>query len=461
MKRIQATALFALAALVAFADAKYEANWNSLNTRPCPQWWKDARFGIFVHWGVYSVPAFAPHDTNSVYECYAEHYANPKRWEKEDSAFPAYHARHHPGKSYGDFVADFTAVDFDPAAWAALFRRSGAKYVVLTSKHHDGFALLPSAYSPYFNAGMTGPKRDLCGELTEAVRAAGLHMGFYYSLLEWRHPLCNKDDIGKFVEQVNLPQLKELVVRYRPEIVWTDGEWDYPWEVWRGPEFLSWLYNESPVKDTVVANDRWGAGFRGKCGDHYTTEYEDIAHDGEASDSHPWEECRGIGLSFGYNRYETTQQYLSDEACIETLCDKVSRGGNLLLNIGPTAEGLIPVIMEERLLAIGRWLEVNGEAIYGTVAWEKRPRDMKKNRVYFTKKGDVLYAIVFGSAEKVFVPGAGEVDSVTLLGGDREISWTRSGDDVEIEMPLFRQGAAPCAHALVFKLAKSSGRETE
>ena len=461
MKRIQATALFALVASVAFADAKYEANWNSLNTRPCPQWWKDARFGIFVHWGVYSVPAFAPHDTNSVYECYAEHYANPKRWEKEDSAFPAYHAKHHPGKSYGDFVADFTAVDFDPAAWAALFRRSGAKYVVLTSKHHDGFALWPSAYSPYFNAGMTGPKRDLCGELTEAVRAAGLHMGFYYSLLEWRHPLCNKNDIGKFVERVNLPQLKELVVRYRPEIVWTDGEWDYPWEVWRGPEFLSWLYNESPVKDTVVANDRWGAGFRGKCGDHYTTEYEDIAHDGEASDSHPWEECRGIGLSFGYNRYETTQQYLSDEACIETLCDKVSRGGNLLLNVGPTAEGLIPVIMEERLLAIGRWLEVNGEAIYGTVAWEKRPRDMKKNRVYFTKKGDVLYAIVFGFAEKVFVPGAGEVDSVTLLGGDREISWTRSGDDVEIEMPLFRQGAAPCAHALVFKLAKSSGRETE
>jgi len=442
----------ALSAIPLFADAKYEANWESLNTRPCPAWWKDAKFGIFIHWGVYSVPAFAPYDEASVYGCYAEHYGNPGRW-KTYPQFAEYHAKHYPNKSYSDLAADFTAADFDPAAWADLFKRSGAKYVVLTSKHHDGFALWPSAYSPYFNAGLAGPKRDLCGDLTDAVRAAGLHMGFYYSLLEWRHPLYNKDDIGKYVEQVNLPQLKELVGRYKPDIVWTDGEWDYPWEVWRGPEFLSWLYNESPVRDTVVANDRWGRGFRGKCGDHYTTEYEDVAHDGEASDTHPWEECRGIGRSFGYNKFETTAHYLSNEGCVETLCDKVSRGGNLLLNIGPTAEGLIPVIMEERLLAIGKWLEVNGEAIYGTTAWEKCPRDMKKSRVYFTKKGDALYAIAFGPADKVMVPGAGDVKSVSLLGSDRAIVWKQEGDDAEIEMPAFRLGEAPCEHALVFKLS--------
>ena len=434
------------------ASAKaYDANWESLNTRPCPQWWKDAKFGIFIHWGVYSVPAFAPCGKDSVYDCYAEHYANPERW-KDGSETVEYHKKHYPNKSYNDFAADFKAENFDPSAWADLFRRAGAKYVVLTSKHHDGFALWPSAQSPYFNAADVGPKRDLCGDLTEAVRAAGLRMGFYYSLLEWRHPLYNKDDIGRFVERVDLPQLRDLVVRYRPEIVWTDGEWDYPWQVWRGPEFLAWLYNESPVKDTVVANDRWGKGFRGKCGDHYTTEYEDIAHDGEASDSHPWEECRGIGLSFGYNRFETTEHYLSNEACIETLCDKVSRGGNLLLNIGPTADGLIPVIMEERLLAIGKWLAVNGEAIYGTTAWEKHPKDMKKNRVYFTEKGGDLYAIVFGSPEKIAVPDVGEAKSVSLLGSDRKISWRRVGGAVEIDMPLFRQGAAPCEHALVFKI---------
>ena len=446
---------FALLCVVPGASAKtYDAKWESLNERPCPQWWKDAKFGIFVHWGTYSVPAFAPYDKESVYGCYAEHYGNPQHQAKYP-AIPAYHAKHHPNKSYSDFAAEFTAEDFDPAAWADLFRRSGAKYVVFTSKHHEGFALWPSAQSPYYNAGCMGPKRDLCGDLTEAVRAAGLRMGFYYSLLEWRHPLYNEADIGKFVELVNLPQLRDLVERYRPEVVWTDGEWDYPWPVWRGPEFLAWLYNESPVKDTVVANDRWGKGFRGKCGDHYTTEYEDISHDGEASDTHPWEECRGIGLSFGYNKFETTAQYLSNEACIETLCDKVSRGGNLLLNIGPTADGLIPVIMEERLLAIGKWLSVNGEAIYGTTAWEKRPKDMKKLRVYFTQKGEVLYAIVFGSAEKVAVPGFGAVKSVVLLGSDREIAWRQNGVDVEVEMPSFRQGAAPSECALVFKLTSS------
>ena len=440
---------------VAFgASAKtYEANWESLNTRPCPEWWKNAKFGIFVHWGTYSVPAFAPYDKNSVYGCYAEHYGNPQHQEKYP-AIPTFHAKHYPNKSYIDFAAEFTAENFDPAAWAELFKRSGAKYVVLTSKHHEGFALWPSAQSPYYNAaGCMGPKRDLCGDLTEAVRAAGLHMGFYYSLLEWRHPLYNKDDIRKFVDRVNIPQLKDLVVRYNPEIVWTDGEWDYPWQVWRGPEFLAWLYNESPVKDTVVVNDRWGKGFRGKCGDHYTTEYEDLTKESQDSAQHPWEECRGIGLSFGYNKFETTAQYLSNEACIETLCDKVSRGGNLLLNIGPTSDGLIPVIMEERLLAIGKWLSVNGEAIYGTTAWEKRPKDMKENRVYFTKKGEDLYAIVFGSSEKAVVPDCGFVKSVSLLGGGCKIKWTQKGRDVEIEMPAFRQGEAPAEHAIVFRLS--------
>lgn len=435
------------------ASAKtYEANWESLNSRPCPQWWKDAKFGIFIHWGVYSVPAFAPTNEKGVYDCYAEHYGNPSRWAK-NPAFPQHHAKLYPNKSYSDFAAEFTAENFKPADWADIIRRAGAKYVVLTSKHHEGFALWPSRYSPYFNSMMMGPKRDLCGELTEAVRAAGLHMGFYYSLLEWRHPLYNPENIDKFVEQVNLPQLKELVNAYKPEIVWTDGEWDYPWQTLRSPEFLAWLYNESPVKDTVVANDRWGKRFRGKCGDHYTTEYGTVDDGAEASAMvHPWEECRGIGRSFGYNRYETVDNYLSNEGCIEVLCEKVSRGGNLLLNIGPDSTGLIPVIMQERLIAMGKWLKVNGEAIYATTAWAKHPKGMDKTRIYYTAKGDAVYAIVFGAHEQFTVAGFGAAKAVRVLGSAVKVQWKQQGEDVVIEMPAFRQGEAPCESAIVVKV---------
>ena len=444
---------FALGFAFCASAVQYEANWKSLNSRPCPQWWTDAKFGIFIHWGLYSVPAFAPANEKIVYDCYAEHY-----WRFLDMAknpkFVEFHRRHFPGKSYEDFAPQFTAENFEPEKWADLFRRAGAKYVVLTSKHHEGFALWPSRYSQYWNAGAIGPKRDLCGELTAAVKSAGLRMGFYYSLLEWFHPLYNKENIDRFVAEVNLPQIKELVNAYRPEIVWTDGEWDYPWQTHRGPELLAWLYNESPVRDTVVVNDRWGKGFRGHCGDHYTTEYDDATLSKAESACHPWEECRGIGRSFGYNRFETADNYLSDEGCIETLCEKCSRGGNLLLNIGPDATGLIPVIMQERLLAMGRWLKVNGEAIYGTSAWEKRPKDMKKTRVYFTAKGDAVYAIVFGSPEKALVPDIGAVRSVRLLGSEKKIEWRQQDANVEISMPEFRQGAAPCEHALAFRIEK-------
>jgi len=431
----------------------YEANWESLNARPCPQWWRDAKLGIFIHWGLYSVPAFSPTEGKFVNLCYAEHYGNPDRW-RGPGAFPEYHARHHAGKSYGDFAADFTAEHFEPKKWADLLKRSGARYVVLTSKHHEGFALWPSKYTPYFNAMEMGAKRDLCGELAEAVRAAGLHMGFYYSLLEWRHPLYAKETINRFVAEVNLPQMKELVTRYRPDVLWTDGEWDYPWETWRGPEFLSWLYNESPVGDTVVVNDRWGKGFRGKCGDYYTTEYDD-GPSGEQS-NHPWEECRGIGNSFGYNRFETVEHYLSDEGCVEALCEKVSRGGNLLLNIGPDATGLIPVVMQERLLALGAWLKQNGEAIYGTTAWKDRPSTMRKDRVYYTAKGNRVYAIVFGFRESIVVPKVGAVSDVRLLGSDKRPAWKGGQDGLTIEMPAFRQGEAPNALALVFEIVRNA-----
>lgn len=453
MKEVKAIILSCFAMVSAVAQEGYSADLVSLSDRPCPQWWKDAKFGIFVHWGVYSVPAFAPTSGDKFYSCYAEHYKG--RLLSGDDAFVKYHEKMFPGLSYDDLAARFTAENWKPDDWAELFRRAGAKYVVLTSKHHEGFPLWPSVDSPRWNSTVVGPKRDICGELTKAVKAAGLHMGLYYSLFEYKHPLCGEKATARFVEEVNIPQLKDIVTRYSPEIVWADGHWRIPKEVARSDEFLSWLYSESPVRETVVVNDRWWDGARGRSGDFYTTEYDHSGEDGDEKKDHPWEECRGIGRSFGYNRFERAENYLTDAQCIETLCDKVSRGGNLLLNVGPDATGLIPPIMEERLLAIGRWLAANGEAIYGTTAWKGRPKDMKKDRVYYTDKPDALYVIAFNwPQEALRVPGCGMVSKVSLLGSDVSVVFVQDGDDLVITPPTINPGTVPCEHAWTFKLAR-------
>ena len=439
--------MFAVISLLAglALKADYKSNFESLNTRECPSWWKEAKFGIFIHWGVYSVPAFAPTGEKSVYDCYAEHYW---RFLKEGRpAFVAHHQKNYPGMSYMDFAPAFTAKNWDPAKWADLFKRAGARYVVLTSKHHEGFALWPSAYSPYWNASVLGPRRDICGELTDAVKGAGLKMGFYYSLLEWNHPLYRPETIDQYVAQVNLPQIKELVTRYKPDIFWPDGEWDYSKETLRSAEILSWLYNESPVKDTVVTNDRWGKGFRGRCGDHYTTEYDEDGKSRGKQFAHPWEECRGLGRSFGYNRMEGPENYLSNEGVVEVLAEKISRGGNLLLNVGPTADGRIPAILQERLLALGAWLEINGEAVYGSRAWERRPADMRKSRVYFTRKGNAVYAIVFDPKRVIAVKGI-VPRSVSALGSSEPVQ-VESTDEGLLIHPV----PSPSSLAIVYRLA--------
>ena len=425
--------------------ADYEPNFESLNTRECPSWWKEAKFGIFIHWGVYSVPAFAPTGEKSVYDCYAEHYWRFLKARR--AAFVDYHQKHYPGMSYMDFAPAFTAKNWEPAKWADLFKRAGARYVVLTSKHHEGFALWPSAYSPYWNASVLGPHRDVCGELTDAVKGVGLKMGFYYSLLEWNHPLYRPETIDQYVAQVNLPQIKELVTRYKPDIFWPDGEWDYSKETLRSAEILSWLYNESPVRDTVVTNDRWGKGFRGRCGDHYTTEYDEDGKSRGKQFAHPWEECRGLGRSFGYNRMEGPENYLSNEGVVEVLAEKISRGGNLLLNVGPTSDGLIPAILQERLLALGTWLEINGEAVYGSRAWERRSADMRKSRVYFTRKDNAVYAIVFEPKRVITVKGLAP-RSVSALGSSEPVRTESTHEGL-----LIHPVPSPSSLAIVYRLA--------
>ncbi len=476
--------VFATAGIASAAEpVRYQPDWQSIDGRPTPSWWSDAKFGIFIHWGVYSVPAFAPKGE------YAEWYwnrlqappehdlsANETRIRRETREFhERVYGRDFP---YADFAPLFRAELFDADQWADIFQRSGAKYVVLVSKHHDGFALWPSreadaSWGRDWNAMDVGPKRDLVGELSAAIRRRDLEMGFYFSLYEWFNPLWLSKDVDAYLERHLFPQFKDLVTRYSPTIIFSDGEWDLPSERWRAPELLAWLFNDSPVAQEVVVNDRWGGESRHRHGGYYTTEYGA----GLPGATHPWEENRGLGHSYGFNRNEDLADYATGRRLLLTLIDTVSRGGNLLLNVGPTADGRIPVVMQDRLAYLGQWLRHNGEAIYGTrtfrdgaqwttgrrqevdtstnyraqydvekLALHPAPGDARKE-ILFTRKDRTLFAILPLYPRGEFVIHDLKLDKharVALLGSRyTRIAWRQRGVDVVMALPLLADGELP------------------
>ena len=442
----------------------YDANWASLDKRPIPTWFTDAKFGIFVHWGVYSVPAWAPANEDiGVYAKYAEWYwmringgTDPNAQKADVGKMFMDHHNKMYGKDfkYQDFAPKFKAEYFNPNEWADIFKDAGAKYVILTSKHHEGFTLWPSKESWNWNSVDVGPHRDLCGDLTTAVKEKGLHMGMYYSLYEWFNPLY-KSDSAKYVADHMIPQLKDLVTRYKPEIIYPDGEWDHPSKVWQSEKFLSWLYNESAVKNSVVVNDRWGKETRSKHGGYYSSEYGMVEGGAKVSDmvAHPWEEIRGIGTSFGYNHVEDLNNYMTPQDLIHLLINIVAHGGNLCLNVGPTADGRIPVIMQQRLHEMGQWLKVNGEAIYGTTVWQNRPESKDSATTFYTKKGKDLYVICTKwDNKKLVVPGISKRSKVTLVGADITVKSTVSGGNLTINPPAITPANNPSSYAWVYKV---------
>lgn len=463
MNRITIIRTFVMACAIARivqADVKaqsYQADWSSLDKRPTPQWFKDAKFGIFIHWGIYSVPAWAPVGKDfATYSKYSEWYWNRLVTDssKVGKAFRTFHNQTYgPNFKYQDFASQFKAELFNPEQWADIFQNSGAKYVVLTSKHHDGFALWPNAEAWNWNAADVGPHRDLAGDLTKAVKDKGLHMGFYYSLYEWFNPLY-KTDINKYVDEHMIPQLKDLVVRYQPDIIWPDGEWEHPSKTWKSEAFLSWLYNESAVKNTVVVNDRWGKETRSKHGSFYTTEY-DIVHNEDATKTkftHPWEECRGIGGSFGYNRNENLNDYETSDAVIHMLIQKVARGGNLLLDIGPAADGTIPVIMQQRLADMGRWLETNGEAIYAS-STAPEIINIQNEGMYATQKNKDLYLFFTKTPGKPVTIKTSRVPrKITILGSTQPIKTNYKNGLLTIAPPVLNPNLPEGGLAWVLKI---------
>ncbi len=428
----------------------FENNWESLNTRKVPKWFSDAKFGIFIHWGLYSVPAFTRKGD------YAEWYMRQIE-DKETEAY-AFHSRVYGEKAkYEDFVKGFTAELFDAQKWAELFKKSGAKYINLVSKHHDGYCLYKTDYAWNWNSADVGPHRDFLQELKDALEGTGVRFGVYHSVYEWFNPLYLKNPEQYATEHL-IPMLKELVEKYQPNTLFTDGEWEHPSSVWHSTEFLQWLYNESSVRDVIVPNDRWGKETRGKLGGNFTTEYGYIDTDcsvkiEDVELDRPFEECRGIGRSFGLNRNEDLADYMSAKELLETLCSLVSKGGNFLLNIGPAADGTIPVIMEERLLQMGDWLRVNGEAIYETRLYSKKQQD----GVYYTKKGDTVYAIInrfpFDSQTLELVDYNPELKAA-LLGSDAELKIRNNGGKAELVFPTINPDTVDSNWLYTIKLSK-------
>jgi alpha-L-fucosidase len=460
---------------------KYEANWASLNTRKIPAWFNQDKFGIFIHWGIYSVPAYAPVIPNSGYS-YAEWYWF--RMNEKQKDFMAFHNKNYGNSfAYQQFEPMFKAEMFEPDQWADLFKKSGAKYVVLTSKHHEGYTLWNSAeadkdWNRSWNAVTGTPHRDLLGDLTTSVRNAGLKMGYYYSLYEWYNPMWLHDK-KKYVEQHMTPQFKELVTKYKPSIIFSDGEWEISDTAWQSPKLLSWLFNESPVKEEVVVNDRWGNNTREKNhGSMYTTSEYGSGMDASII----WEESQGVGHSYGYNRNEQLKDYKSSYELVLMLNDLVSRGGNFLLDIGPNADGTIPVIMQQRLTDIGDWLAINGEAIYGSTAWRQPSqwseglradknkasymaaykvanlvmpkKDTAYIEAFFTKKENDVYCILPSYRTSITIKDLKlpTTTQTTILGSNVKCTWRQKGKDVLIDLSHLRPGDISPTGIFVIKL---------
>ena len=403
----------------------YQPTWESVRSHTVPEWFEDVKLGIFIHWGLYSVPAWAEKKWElggepSPYEwfqhnSYAEWYLNTIGI--KDSEAWAHHVKTYGADyPYERFVEGFTCENFDPTQWATLFKESGAGYVVLTTKHHDGYCLYPSDYTNY-NSVKQGPGRDLTGELTKAVRDAGLRMGHYYSgLLDWTfdcQPITGSDEfpqeytLTQELADYSRKQIMEIIDRYEPSVLWGDIGWPKKGEI-DLPGIFSHYYNK--VSDGLV-NDRWNGLWQ----DYFTAEY---LH-GKRSTDFKWEMCRGMGLSFGYNQLEGDDTTLSAKALVEMLCEYVSTNGNLLLNVGPMADGTIPAIQVQRLKELGAWLKLHGEAIYGTRPCLDCQIETLDNGVtaYYTKKGNDTFVILAGLApgnHTISLPFRGTSVNVTV-----------------------------------------------
>lgn len=462
---------------------KFEPTATSIQKHEVPEWYQDAKFGIFIHWSLFSVPAWAPGAGKNLAELSGEGdgFANSMKnspyaeWYLNTSRIPGSPTNRHHAETYGK---DFSYFNFqkefeqqnqkmNAEDWADFFREAGAKYVVLVTKHHDGYCLWPSEYkNPFMEEYQS--RRDLVGEITDAVQSRDMKMGLYYSgIFDWTfkdypidgmknwvtHQLVT-DEYSKYAWN----QTKELIHRYKPSILWNDIGFPAQCDL---NELFADYYNTVPEG---VVNDRWRqyqvsgekeidqltdrlnkeleqGGINGilvtdKHCDYTTPEYADQMK----LQKKKWELTRGIGMSFGYNANESNSHMLKAKDIIYMLIDAVSKNGNLLLNIGPKSDGTIPEGQRIPLLETGNWLKVNGEAIYGTTYWEKQEGETEDGKpVRYTRKGNNLYAIIMdeniGNILRIRELEIPREAQVSLLGSESDLRWEQEGSTLVVKLP--------------------------
>lgn len=405
-------------------------------TAVVPEWYRDAKLGFFIHWGLYSVPAWAtthgpggvPAEDAYTHHRYAEWYGNTVRitgsptWRYHQETFGT-------GTSYEDLADLWQADSFDAEDFVDSLVDAGAQYIIPTSKHHEGFCLWDTDTTG-FNSVARGPRRDLITELHDATRRAGARFGLYYSgALDWHisdfPPIESDTDLFRFrrndehFSRYAAAQVDELVQRFAPDVLWNDIEWPDGGKGRDDYAVAALLERYFQKVPEGVVNDRWGVPYHG----FLTREYmaiDDIVEE-------PWEATRGLGFSFGYNQAEGEEESMSGAELIRLLVDVVAKNGNLLINVGPRADGSIPEVQAAAMAELGRWLRAHGEAIYGTRPWLR----FGDGDVRYTTSDGVVFAFLDPAAGYLQVPA--ELGGCTLrwLGADGELI-VEGGDRVSV-----------------------------
>ncbi len=397
-------------------------------------WWREARFGMFIHWGLYAIPA-GEWQGNT----------NHAEWIRTTAQIPL--------KEYDQFVAQFNPVQFNPTEWVKLAQAAGMKYIVITSKHHDGFCLFDSKYTN-FDIMATPFQRDILKELAAACRAAGIKMCWYHSIMDWHHPdyLPRRDwekdrptegaNFDRYVQHLK-NQLQELVTNYGEiSVLWFDGEWESTWNTQYGKDLYNYVRSLQP---SIIINNRVGAGRSGMEG--FTAGHEFSGDFGTPEQQIPatglpgvdWETCMTMNDHWGYNQHD--QNWKSTTDLIQKLADIASKGGNFLLNVGPTAAGLFPDASIERLREMGQWMQVNGAAIYGTQASPFKNLPWGRCTQKALAGGTRLYLHVFDwpANGKLVVPGIYNAVSRAFLLADPQtlpLPVTRDEDALVVTVPV-------------------------